>query len=233
MALLIFRKRLSISDAFEPSPEIVKNIEEEEANESSSSVVKEWSKHPPGSDGSVGEDDKEFTAAGQAVSEYAVPKVSHYDEIKPGNTETPTDLPDELRWSQGLPNDQNYKASSHDSCNSSSAQISELPDGSPARTSERTSENETSDESSSHDDTTTAMNGSTVVAVTVGQDNVDGVKELASTFQQTIAQETERAKRIPPPVKPKSFKKAPPPAVAPKPKPGGHKTGKIEQNSTG
>ena len=231
MALLIFRKRLSISDAFEPSPEIAKNIEDEEANESSSSVVKERSKHPPGSDGGVGEDNNEFTAAGQAVSEYAVPRVSHYDEIKPGNTETPTDLSDELRWSQELPNDQNYKASSHDSCNSSSAQASELPDGSPAGTSERTSENETSDESSSHDNTTAAMNGSTVVAVAVGQDNVDAVK--ASALQQTIAQETDKAKRIPPPVKPKSFKKAPPPAVAPKPKPGGHKTGKIELDSTG
>lgn len=201
-------------------------------NETTTSlVVKEASKHPSGSDGSVGKaENKEFAAAGQPVSEYTVPKVSHYDEIKP-STETPTNLPDEVGCSQGLPNDQNHNTS-HESCNGAE-RVSEIPEESPARTSEKTSTNETSNESSSHNNTETDMNGGTVVAA-AGQDNVDGVKELASVSQQTVAQNTEKSRRrVPPPIKPKAFKKTPPPTVAPKPKPAGHKIGKIEHDSTG
>ena len=75
---------------------------------------------------------------------------------------------------------------------------------------------------------TVKMNGNTN-----GDDNIDGVKELAASFQQAIHEETAKVKGKPPPVKPKSYKKAPPPVVAPKPKANGVKVNKFNHSPTG
>ena len=76
---------------------------------------------------------------------------------------------------------------------------------------------------------TDEMNGNSAA-----EDGVDGVKELAASFQHVIHEETAKAKGRPPPVKPKSYKKAPPPIVAPKPKANGVlKVNKTDHSPTG
>lgn len=77
-------------------------------------------------------------------------------------------------------------------------------------------------------DNTVEMNGNAVV-----EDNTDGVRELAASFQHAIHEETAKAKGTPPPVKPKSYKKAPPPVVAPKPKANGVKINVAHNPQTG
>lgn len=77
-------------------------------------------------------------------------------------------------------------------------------------------------------DNSTKMNGNVVV-----EDNTDGVRELAASFQHAIHEETAKAKGAPPPVKPKSYKKAPPPVVAPKPKANGVKVNSPHNPHTG
>ena len=77
-------------------------------------------------------------------------------------------------------------------------------------------------------DNSTNMNGNVLV-----EDNTDGVRELAASFQHAIHEETAKAKGAPPPVKPKSYKKAPPPVVAPKPKANGVKINSPHNPHTG
>lgn len=65
------------------------------------------------------------------------------------------------------------------------------------------------------------------------EDCTDGVRDLAASFQHAIDEETAKAKDRPPPVKPKSYKKAPPPLVAPKPKANGVKINRDHHSPTG
>ena len=159
-------------------------------------------------------------AAGHSANEYAVPTVSHYNEIKPGKSEIRTDVPDEFRWAKGSPHQQNLEEGGNINCEVSEPRVAELPSVLLLATSVEGTSIELPVDN-------TTMNGTVA-----DQDNVDGVKELAASFQHTITEESHKAKGAPPPVKPKSYKK-PPPAVLPKPKSSGHKVEKIEQNSTG
>ena len=150
--------------------------------------------------------------ADERVGEYAVPRVSYFVARKTNVDETDVEFGhSEEQISEGQ----------------------ELEESGEHLTSEAEvfeSKNESIEEDLDNTDFTIEMNGNTQV-----EDTTDGVKELAASFQHAIQEETAKAKPKgrPPPVKPKSYKKAPPPLVAPKPKANGIKINKPQQSPTG
>jgi hypothetical protein len=137
--------------------------------------------------------------ADERVGEYAVPRVSHY--VGRDNTVDDTNVrrefgPSEERISQR----EEFEENAEDL--NAEAEIFERKD-----------------EDFNSTDFTDEMNGNAAI-----EDSTDGVKELAASFQHQIHEETAKAtKGKPPPVKPKVYKKPPPPVVAPKPKANGIK----------
>jgi hypothetical protein len=134
--------------------------------------------------------------ADERVGEYAVPRVSHCVASKANVDES--DFDTEFRPSEEHISD--------------TREFEESGEHLGAEAEAFESENENSK------NTDFEMNGNTAA-----EDSTDGVRELAATFQHAIHEETAKAKGRPPPVKPKSYKKAPPPVVAPKPKANGIK----------
>ena len=146
--------------------------------------------------------------ADERVGEYAVPRVSHFAGRKTGVIER-----DERREFE-----------------SSEEQISfkyDVEESSDHISTESESTSEFIEEDTGNTDFTDEMNGNVTV------DSTDGVRELAASFQHAIHEETAKAKGKPPPVKPKSYKKAPPPVVAPKPKANGVKIHEGRESPTG
>ena len=137
--------------------------------------------------------------ADERVGDYAVPRVSHF-----AATETRIDEASVCRGFSSS-EEQISKAQDFDKSSQNLGVEGEILESKEELTEEEF-------------DNTVEMNGNVVV-----EDSTDGVRDLAASFQHAIHEETAKARGTPPPVKPKSYKKAPPPVVAPKPKANGVK----------